>query len=112
MGAMSSTPFVCNMNALSHEQRARHGELKMLLRSALVAVHELSNGYDFEFQQYPVIYTALTEIVPLEHACCPFFAISIRIQQTGALFWQLTGSEGVKQFIRMEFAEWFQSSCF
>ena len=23
------------------------------------------------------------------------------------LFWQLTGNEGVKTFIRMEFAEWF-----
>ena len=30
------------------------------------------------------------------------------MEQTGELFWQLTGSEGVKQFIRMEFGEWFK----
>ncbi len=106
---MSITPFACNMNALTPEQRERHGQLERVLRSALVAVHELSNGYDFEFRPHPAIYSALTEITPLEHACCPFFAISLRIEQTGALFWQLTGSDGVKPFIKMEFAEWFHA---
>jgi hypothetical protein len=106
---MSATPFACNMNALSPEQRARHSLLESVLRSALIAAHELSNGYDFEFQRHPAVYAALAEITPLEHACCPFFTISVGIEQAGALFWQLTGSEGVKQFIRMEFAEWFQA---
>jgi hypothetical protein len=106
---MSTTPFACNMNALSPEQRLQHSQLQRLLCSALVAAHELSNGYDFEFAPRPAVYTALTEITPLEHACCPFFNISIRVEPTGRLFWQLTGSEGVKQFIRMEFAEWFNA---
>jgi hypothetical protein len=103
------TPFACNMNALSPEQRERHDQLKHLLGTALAAVHELSNGYDFEFRRHSAIYTMLTEITPLEHECCPFFSISIGVEQTGALFWQLTGREGVKQFIRMEFAEWFRA---
>jgi hypothetical protein len=101
-------PFVCNMNALSGGQRAQHDQLEQLLRSALLAAHELSNGYDFEFSPDPAIYDALTQITPLEHACCPFFTISIRMEQTGRLFWQLTGSEGVKRFVRMEFGEWFK----
>ncbi len=106
---MSGAPFVCNMNALSPEQRARHSLLGRVLRSALIAAHELGNGYDFEFHQHESVYAALTEITPLERACCPFFSISVSMEQTGALFWQLTGSEGVKQFIRMEFAEWFNA---
>ena len=100
--------FACDMKALSSEQRSRHHELTELLRSALLKTHELDFGYDFEFPPDPPIYNALTAITPLEHACCPFFTISIRLEQTGRLFWQLTGSDGVKQFIRMEFAEWFK----
>jgi hypothetical protein len=107
---MSGTPFVCNMNALSPEQRARHSVLESGLRSALIAAHELSNGYDFEFHRHEAVYAALTEITPLEHACCPFFTISIRLEETGKLFWQLTGREGIKPFIRMEFAEWFRAT--
>ena len=34
--------------------------------------------------------------------------IGIRLEPSGGLFWQLAGAEGVKQFIRMEFGEWFQ----
>ena len=104
-----ATPFACNMSALTPEQRKRHGQLKHLLGTALTAVREISNGYDFEFFAVPVIYEMLTEITPLEHECCPFFSISIGVEQSGALFWQLTGKEGVKQFIEMEFAEWFRA---
>lgn len=45
----SPTPFVCDMTALSGEQRARHHEVAALLQSSLEAVRELSDGYDFEF---------------------------------------------------------------
>jgi hypothetical protein len=101
-------PFVCNMNALSGEERAQHRELQRMLQAAFLQAHELSNGYDFQFRPDPEIYDALTRITPLEHACCPFFTISIHLERTGELFWQLTGSEGVKQFIRMEFGDWFK----
>jgi len=37
---------------------------------------------------------------------CPFFTIAIRLEHS-RLFWQLTGSDDVKQFIRIEFAHWF-----
>ena len=101
------SPFACDMTALSSEQRSRHQELGELLRSVLCAVKELPDGYEFGFPMQPAIYDALTQITPLERACCPFFVISIRLAPSNQLAWQLTGSEGVKQFIRMEFAGWF-----
>ena len=104
----SSRPFVCDMTALSVEQRSRHQQLADFLRSAVCAVRELPSGYEFEFVPEPATYDALSQITPLEHACCPFFEISIRLDQGGRLFWQLTGIEGVKQFIRMEFVHWFE----
>jgi hypothetical protein len=95
------------MSALSPEQRVRHQGLGKQLRAALTAVHELPDGYEFEFPFNAATYETLTELTPLEHACCPFFDISIRLEHSGRLFWQLTGSEGVKQFIRMEFGDFF-----
>jgi hypothetical protein len=100
-------PFACDMTALSSEQRSRHRELGNVLRSDLRAVKELPDGYEFEFPLQPSTYDALTQITLLEHACCPFFTISIRLAPSNQLAWQLTGSEGVKQFIQMEFARWF-----
>jgi hypothetical protein len=107
----SPTPFFCDMTALSNEQRARHHELAVLLQSSLEAVHELPDGFDFEFLWSLDTYDALVEITPLEHACCPFFGISIRIEsESNKLWWRLTGREGIKGFIRAEFGAWFERS--
>ena len=105
----NTSPFACNMNALSREARVRHAELGEFLRLGLSGVRELSNGYEFEFPRLPANYRALAELTPLEHACCPFFTISIVLGQTDKFAWQLTGSEGIKEFIRIEFGPWFQA---
>ena len=97
------------MTALSSEQRARHRELAALLQSFLTAIRELPDGYDFEFPWNPETYHALAEVSPLEHACCPFFDIGIRIESgSNNLCWRLTGQEGIKPFIRAEFGKWFE----
>jgi hypothetical protein len=104
----SPTPFFCDMTALSSDQRARHHELATLLQSSLTAIRELPDGYDFEFPWETATYAALAEITPLEHACCPFFDISICIESgSNKLCWRLTGREGIKPFIRAEFGAWF-----
>lgn len=97
------------MTALSNEQRARHYELTALLQSSLRAIHELPNGYDFEFAWSLDTYGAVAELTALEHACCPFFDIGIRIEaESNKLYWRLTGREGIKTFIRAEFGAWFK----
>lgn len=105
------TPFICDMSALSSEQRSRYQELENFLRSALCAVRELPDGYEFGFSWEPATHDALTEITPLENACCPFFNVSIRLEREGGkLWWRLTGQEGVKAFIHAEFGRWFGES--
>ena len=99
------------MTALSPEQRERHRELAVLLQPSLETLRELPDGYDFEFSWSPDTYDALAEITPLEHACCPFFDIGIRIESgSKRLCWRLTGREGIKPFIRAEFGAWFSTS--
>jgi hypothetical protein len=107
----SPTPFFCDMTALSSEQRARHHELAAVLQSSLAAVRELADGYEFEFPWSLDTYNALVELTPLEHACCPCFDIGICIESgSNKLCWRLTGREGIKPFIRAEFAKWFSAS--
>jgi hypothetical protein len=107
----SPTPFFCDMTALTSEQRARHHELAALLQSSLASIRELPDGYDFEFPWEAATYAALAEITPMEHACCPFFDIGIRIEsESKKLYWRLTGREGIKPFIRAEFGAWFGSA--
>jgi hypothetical protein len=99
------TPFYCDRTALTPEQRKRQQELGKILRSAVLGIQELPDGFEFEFPSDSSNYQALTEFTPLERACCPFFDISIRLEREGGkLWWSLTGREGVKQFIKAEFA--------
>jgi hypothetical protein len=102
------SPFFCNRTALTAEQRHRQQELGKTLRSSLLGVQELPDGYEFEFVPDHTNYQGLAEFTPMEHACCPFFDISIRLErESGKLWWRLTGREGVKPFIRAEFGPWF-----
>jgi hypothetical protein len=104
----TASPFFCNRTALTAEQRQRQQELGKSLRSALLGVQELPDGYEFEFAPGRANYQALAEFTPMEHACCPFFDVSIRLErENGKLWWRLTGREGVKPFIRAEFGPWF-----
>jgi hypothetical protein len=102
-------PFACDMTALTSEQRQRHQELSKTLRSSLLGAQQLADGYEFEFVPDRANFQALAELTPLEHACCPFFDVSIRLEREGGkLWWRLTGREGVKTFIRAEFGPWFE----
>lgn len=99
------------MDALSPDQRVSHREFGGQLLSALKAVRELQDGYEFEFPLNVETYQALAQLTPLEHACCPFFDIGIRIEsESNKLCWRLTGREGIKPFIRAEFTNWFSGS--
>ena len=103
------TPFYCDRTALTPEQRKRQLELGKMLRSSVLGIQELPDGFEFEFPYDAANYQALTEFTPFERACCPFFDISIRLEHEGGkIWWGLTGREGVKQFIRAEFSPWIK----
>jgi len=105
----TETPFYCDRTALTPEQRKRQQELGKILRASVLGIQELPDGFEFEFPSDPANYQALAEFTPLERACCPFFDISIRLEREGGkLWWQLTGREGVKQFIHAEFSPWIK----
>ncbi len=108
--ALLVSPFACDRSALTPEQRKHHfDELGPQLRSKVKSVHELKDGYEFEFTpDFPTI-QLVAEWAAGERLCCPFFDIDIKMEREHGTFWlRLTGREGVKQFIRVDFERWFK----
>ncbi|HEX9160321.1 MAG TPA: hypothetical protein VF980_01340 [Thermoanaerobaculia bacterium] len=104
------SPFACNVYALSPEVRKRHfDELGPALRALKTGVHELPNGYEFQFPSSSKTFAMLAEWIDQERLCCPFFDIDLRIEREGGPLWMgLTGRPGTKEFIRADFAPWMR----
>jgi hypothetical protein len=102
--AKAETSFYCNTKSLSKEEWAHKTLISGKMKIAQVERKELSNGYAFRFRPEAVSLMELADWVSSEARCCPFFDMSIEVEPDGGPLWlKLTGKEGVKQFIRMEF---------
>jgi hypothetical protein len=100
--AAAGEHFACNMKALSNAERARHQELTKRLLAAVAEKAELPNGYGFRLPAGELGHAA--EWVGLEARCCPFFTFELQqSRDQGPLWLRITGSDGVKAFIRAEF---------
>lgn len=109
MTCLGESPFACDRAALTPVARHRHfDELSPALRGRKKAVRELRDGYEFEFPSDTATYQLVAEWVGGERLCCPFFDIDVHQEREhGNLWLRLTGREGVKEFIRGDFARWF-----
>ena len=105
------SPLACDRMALSDAERTRHfDELGPALRKIKKSVRELPDGYEFEFPADRASLALLEEWVAGEHACCPFFDITLRLEREGGpVRLRLTGREGVKHFIEVDGAAWIKS---
>lgn len=102
------SPFACDRNALSPAERKRHfDELDPALHKLATGIHELSDGYEFQFRNDASTYNLVTEWAYQEKACCPFFDIAVRLDREGGPLWlRLTGRPGTKEFIQADFGRW------
>jgi hypothetical protein len=96
--------FYCNVKALSPAERAHHKKLTEKLIAARNEIVETVNGYEFQFSPSRVSLAELAGWVATEGKCCPFFDFHIDLERQGNLLClRLTGEEGIKSFIRLEF---------
>ena len=101
----SQSFFYCSTKLLSKEEWAHQRHISDKMSIARAERKELHNGYAFRFRPEVVSLLELADWVSSEARCCPFFAMGIEVQRDGGpLLLRLTGKEGVKQFIRMEFS--------
>lgn len=96
--------FYCNIKALTAAERARHRELTERLMTSRAQTVETAKGYEFQYSPEKVSVGEVAEWVVTESKCCPFFDFHIDLEERGTLVClRLTGSEGIKAFIRSEF---------
>lgn len=101
----TQSKFYCNIKALTPEERAHLKQLGDKLKAARTKIVEMGNGYEFQFSPKDVALAELSDWVRMESKCCPFFDFHIDLENEGTLLClRLTGEEGIKQFIRSEFA--------
>ena len=71
------------------------------MTEAVEEIRELPDGLAFRFPAEE--YDAVTEFVGRERLCCPFLTFALEVSpDRGPLRLQLTGAEGVTDFIRAE----------
>jgi|SRR5579883_392175 len=104
------SPFACDRNALTPQDRKRHfDELGAKLRTLVLEARELPEGYEFRFSGGRATFQLLSEWTGGEHVCCPFFDIDLHLDREGGAVWlRLTGRTGTKDFIRSDFKAWFK----
>ena len=101
----AESKFYCNIKALNPAERAAHKQLTDKLIAACNKIVETETGYEFQFRPSDVTIAELASFVAAEGKCCPFFDFHIEQEHESRLLrLQLTGEEGIKAFIRLEFA--------
>ena len=97
------TPFACNMQAISAEERPRHLTVIEQMKQAVKEVKELPDGYAFRFDASQPTILLVSEFIARERACCPFFTFELLVERNNGPLWlNLRGREGVKEFIIAE----------
>ena len=109
--AKRESRFACDRLALDPVARKRHfDELAPALAAAVRSNRELPDGFEFEFPPDAATIQRVLEFAAGERLCCPFFDIVVRMErERGSVWLRLTGGEGVKQFIKADFARWQHS---
>jgi hypothetical protein len=97
------SPFHCDLYALTSEQRLVHAELTARLVAGILEKRELAEGFAFRVDAEKVPPDAIGQWIELERKCCPFFGFRMDVEpERGAIWLQLNGRAGVKEFIRAE----------
>jgi hypothetical protein len=95
---MSDLPIACSLTAPELQERRRIVLQKV--RSAVVEVRELENGYAFSFPSAGDWLGELAGLIDLERQCCPFLQFRLTVEADGGPLWlEMTGPEGTKDFL-------------
>lgn len=96
--------FYCNIKALNPSDLAHHKQLTDKLIAARKNIVETPNGYEFQFDPAHISVAEVADWVAAEGKCCPFFDFHIDLEREASLLClRLTGSDGIKPFIRVAF---------
>ncbi len=96
-----SREMTCKLT--SPELQKRKATVLVALRKQVIDKKELSNGYAFKFEGSDAMIDKLNEFIKTERQCCDFFTFNLTISGDKSTVWlELTGADGVKDFIKTE----------
>ena len=104
---LDELPIACDYNAVTSEQQEFWmKEIVPNLYPAVQEIQELPNGWAWRLPSTPEMLKLVAEDLNLERLCCPFVHYTLEIERNRGPFWyRMRGGEGVKEFLRMAFAE-------
>ena len=99
---LTSLPIACTLTAPELQERRRTTLQKV--RSGVVEVRELEDGYAYCFPSEGEWLAELANLVNLERQCCPFLRFLIVVEpNVGPIWLELNGPEGTKDFLALTF---------
>lgn len=97
-----SLPIACSLT--DNELQERRRSVLQKVRSAVIDVRELENGYAYCFPAEGEWLTELARVVSLERQCCSFLRFCITVEPGDGPIWlEMTGPEGTKEFLTTTF---------
>ena len=95
---MNDLPIACTLT--SAELQERRQTILQKMRSAVVEVRELEDGYAYSFPSDGQRLSQIASMIDLERQCCPFLRFRLTVEANGGPVWlELTGPAGTKQFL-------------
>lgn len=96
--------IACTPDAVPADKRDRWMETGLQVYAAVLQVQELPDGYACRLPGDPAMLLLAAEYVGLDRLCCAFLRWTLVIEADGGPLWlQLTGGEGVKEYLRSSF---------
>lgn len=87
----------------SPELQRRKETVIASLKGQVIEKKELKNGFAYKFSGDDKVLDELTEFIKTERNCCDFFTFAISVSGDKSEAWlELTGADGVKEFITAE----------
>jgi hypothetical protein len=98
-------PVCCTLPAA--ELRARISEIEATIRTRIVEVRELDDGYALRFPSAAGIVEDLGRFIAFERICCAFLDFSLRVEAGDGPIWlELSGAGEAKAFLRLAIERW------
>lgn len=98
---MERTKLSCKLTTPELQQRKK--TVVAELQNLLLEKTELENGFKYKFDGSDKMLDLLNSFIKTERLCCDFFVFNLTASSDTKFTWlELTGPEGVKDFIKYE----------
>jgi hypothetical protein len=100
-GSKASVEIVCNLDALTPDERERRSQTAIEIRDRAMGLEEVEAGFRVRLPNEPESCTRALELILLERRCCPFLSFELAFEPgEGEVRLTVGGPAGVKQFLR------------